>query len=247
MVIGGSISASDLVSDLHEIVSGPLYLSVRGTNPRLDSLYNLPNVKLRAPVKSIHPSIKDGGITVTFTDGSSISNLQHILFATGFRLNYPFLNPNPITPTNRLARFYQHIFNFEEPSLAVVGQCRGALSFRVYEYQAVAAARFFANHEAHALPSIDKQEAWEVERIKYKGDNDRFHEILPDFEAYFNWLQEFAGKPAPGSDAYELPRWNPEWEVYGLAVLELKDKYLKDIAEKTKRRFQEQKVIQAKL
>lgn len=111
----------------------------------------------------------------------------------------------------------------------------------------MAAARFFANHEAHALPSIDKQEAWEVERIKYKGDNDRFHEILPDFEAYFNWLQEFAGKPAPGSDAYELPRWNPEWEVYGLAVLELKDKYLKDIAEKTKRRFQEQKVIQAKL
>lgn len=240
VVVGGNISASDLISDLHDIVSGPLYLSMRGRNEKLDSVYNLPNVKIQAPVKAIRPV---NGITVEFTDGTSISGVEHVLFATGFRLHYPFLTPNPVTATNRLSRFYQHILNIDNPSLAVIGQCRAALSFRVYEYQAVAVARFFANHESKPLPSVAEQKDWEAKRLVYKADNDHFHEIAPDFDEYFNWLQEFAGKPAVGTDAYELPRYDSKWEELGLAILGLKDKYFRDIT----RRKQEQKQLQAKL
>lgn len=229
MVVGGNISASDLISDLHEIVSGPLYLSMRGRNEKLESVYNLPNVQVQAPVKSIWPV---NGITVTFEDGTSVSGVDHVLFATGFRLSYPFLTPNPVTASNRLSRFYQHILNIDNPSLAVIGQCRAALSFRVYEYQAVAVARYFANHENKALPTVAEQKEWEVKRLDYKGDSDRFHEIAPDFTEYFNWLQEFAGKPAVGTDAYELPRYDPNWETLGLAILGLKDQYFREITKK---------------
>lgn len=239
MVVGGNISASDLISDLHEIVKGPLYLSMRGRNEKLESVYNLPNVQIQAPVKSISPI---NGITITFEDGTSVSGVDHVLFATGFRLHYPFLTPNPVTTSNRLSRFYRHILNIDNPSLAVIGQCRAALSFRVYEYQAVAVARYFANHENKPLPSIAEQKEWEAERLKYKGDSDRFHEIAPDFDEYFNWLQEFAGKPAIGTDAYELPRYDPSWESLGLAILGLKDKYFRDL---TKRKQEQQ--LQAKL
>jgi len=220
VVVGGNISASDLISDLHQIVRGPLYLSMRGRNEKLESVYNLPNVQIQAPVKSIRPI---NGVTVTFDDGMSISNVDHVLFATGFRLSYPFLTPNPVTPSNRLSGFYQHILNIDNPSLAVIGQCRAALSFRVYEYQAVAVARYFANHENKPLPSVAEQKEWEVKRLDYKGDSDRFHEIAPDFPEYFNWLQEFAGKPAVGTTAYELPRYDPKWEAFGFAILGLKD------------------------
>lgn len=244
LVVGGNISASDLISDLHDIVSGPLYLSLRGKNEKLESIYNLPNVLLQASVKSIHPT--NGVITVTFNDGTTISGFDHVLFATGFRINYPFFTPNPVTPSNRLSRFYQHILNIDNPSLAVVGQCRAALSFRVYEYQAVAVARYFANHESKPLPSVTEQKDWETKRLEYKGDSDRFHEIAPDFESYFNWLQEFAGKPAVGSTAYELPRWDPIWESQGLAILGLKDKYFREITER-KKKEQQQGQLQAKL
>jgi len=229
LVVGANISAADLISDLHPIVKGPLYLSIRGRNEKLESVYHLPNVEEKPAVESISPS---DGITVKFSDGSSIQGLDHILFATGFRLSYPFLIPNPVTAKNRLSRFYQHIFNIDNPSLAVVGQVRAALSFRAYEYQAVAIARYFAGHENGRLPSAEEQKEWEAKRLEYKGDTDRFHEVAPDFAEYFNWLQEFAGKPAIGTSAYELPRWDPKWEEQGLGILLLKDKYFQELAKR---------------
>ncbi len=237
--MGANISASDLISDLHDIVQGPLYLSMRGQNEKLVSLYNLPNVEIRKPIESI---LSHGNsITVRFNDGSAIDGLDHVLFATGFRISYPFLKPNPVTSTNRLARFYRHVFNIDQPSLAVVGQVRAAISFRVYEYQAVAVARYFAHHENGTLPSAEEQRDWENKRIETKGDSDRFHEVAPDFEEYFDWLQSFAGKPAQGTDAYELPKWDPTWEAQGLGVLALKDKYFRGISQG------KQDLLQAKL
>ena len=105
--------------DLLPIVKGPLYLSQRGHNEALDSAFGLNNVAIRPPIKSISPL--NGGI-VEFEDGSTVENFDKIIFATGYRLSYPFLNPEPVTAQNRLAGFYQHIFNIEDPTLAVVGQ-----------------------------------------------------------------------------------------------------------------------------
>jgi hypothetical protein len=241
LIIGGSISASDLIFDLHAIVRGHLYLSVRGRNQKLESVYNLPNVKQVAAVKAFDHA--DGTINVVFQDESTIAGFDHILFATGFRLHYPFLKPDPVEPTNRLSGFYQHIFQIGDPSLAIVGQVRAALTFRVNEYQAVAVARYFANHESGRLPRIEDQKLWETQRLEYKGDNYRFHEIAPDYESYFNWLQEFAGRPAVDTNAYELPRWDPEWEVKGFEILDLKDAYFQEITKRHKERQQ----LQARL
>lgn len=102
---------------------------------------------------------------------------------------------------------------------------KAALSFRVYEYQAVAAARFFAGRAK--LPSIVEQQDWETKRLAYKGPTNNFHEIKPDFAEYFNWLVEFAGHPAEGTKAYELPAWDDNWGPLGLAILSLKDAYWK--------------------
>jgi hypothetical protein len=102
---------------------------------------------------------------------------------------------------------------------------KAALSFRVYEYQAVAAARFLAGRAK--LPSIAEQKDWETKRLAYKGPTNNFHEIKPDFAEYFNWLRDFSGRPAAGTTAYELPAWEDKWGELGFAVLALKDKYWK--------------------
>lgn len=222
VVVGGNVSASDLVIDLHNIVKGQLQLSQRGSNPALENVWKLPNVKIRPQIAKL--STENNG-TVHFSDGTKISNVDKIFFATGYRLSYPFIKPDPVEPTNRLAGFYQHILQISDPSLAVVGQVRAALSFRVYEYQAVAVARYFAGRAS--LPSVNGQKEWEKKRLEYKGETTSFHEIAPDFKDYFNELRYIAGRPARESDAYELPLFEDSWPQEGFAVLALKDKLVK--------------------
>jgi hypothetical protein len=102
---------------------------------------------------------------------------------------------------------------------------KAALSFRVYEYQAVAVARFLAG--LAKLPSDTEQREWETKRLAYKGPTNNFHEIKPDFAEYFNWLRDFAGSPAKGTKGYKLPAWEEKWGELGFAVLALKDAYWK--------------------
>ncbi|KAB8236264.1 uncharacterized protein BDW43DRAFT_323986 [Aspergillus alliaceus] len=227
VVVGGSVSAADLVADLHAIVKGPLYLSQRGKNEAMQAAWDLPNVEGKPTIQRIETT--GSGVNVIFADGSVVENVDKVIFATGFHLAYPFLRPNPTTPNNRVAGFYQHVFKIGDPSLALVGQVRAAISFRVYEYQAVAVARYFAGRNAKPLPSAQVQDLWEIERLKYKGPSSLFHEIKPDFKEYFDFLRDLAGPPAPETSAYELPPWEDEWAEQGFGVLGLKDKYWKSL------------------
>ncbi|KGO47835.1 Flavin monooxygenase FMO [Penicillium expansum] len=227
VVVGGSVSAADLVADLHAIVKGPLELSQRGKNEALQSAWDLPNVNARPTIKEIQAT--EEGINVVFSDNSLLEGVDKIIFATGYKLSYPFLVPNPVTPNNRVAGFYQHIFKIGDPSLALVGQVRAAISFRAYEYQAVAVARYFAGRNAASLPTPQEQDLWEVQRLQYKGHTALFHEIKPDFKEYFDFLTELAGPPAPGTGGYSLPPWEDRWAEQGFEILQRKDKYWKSL------------------
>ncbi|KZM21246.1 uncharacterized protein EKO05_0011514 [Ascochyta rabiei] len=228
VVVGGSVSASDFVLDTYTSVRGPLIVAQRGenANPALDNIWKLPGV---AKKPTISRFTLDNGGTVEFSDGSWVSgpDVDVVYFATGYRLSYSFLEPNPVTPRNRLAGFYQHAFNVADPSLAVVGQIRAALSFRAYEYQAVAVARVLAGRGT--LPSTAEQRRWEEDRVKRLGPTHIFHTIAPDFEEYFNALRAIARLPAEGTEAYELPKWEDEWAKKGFRVLELKYEYARNI------------------
>ncbi|KAL2820562.1 hypothetical protein BDW59DRAFT_174477 [Aspergillus cavernicola] len=235
VVVGGNISSADLIADLHAVVRGSLFLSLRGSNEVLKNVFSLPGVEVKPTIAQVETTNglrtagEKGVVKVTFSDGSTVEDVDKIIFATGYKLSYPFLVPDPVTPSNRASGFYQHIFKIGDPSLALVGQVRGALSFRVYEYQAVAVARYFANHNAKALPTPQEQDSWEVERLKYKGGSALFHEIKPDFREYFEYLRELAGPAVEGTRGYELPRFEDSWPEKGFAILALKDRFWKGI------------------
>ncbi|KAK2025932.1 dimethylaniline monooxygenase [Colletotrichum zoysiae] len=240
VVVGGNVSASDTVSEIHNIVSGPLYVSQRSYNEILKDAWELPNVVRKPQIARVSVG-PDNLVRVSFADGTEADGVEKVHFGTGYRLSYPFLRPDPVTPSGRLAGFYQHVFNVADPSLAVVGQVKAAISFRVYEYQAVAVARYFANRGG-GLPSPREQDEWEVKRLQYKGPTSQFHEIKPDFKEYFDFLRQVAGEPAPGTEAYELPAWQDEWALLGFGVLSLKQKWWRELKEK-----EQNTPIQAKL
>ncbi|PWY66384.1 dimethylaniline monooxygenase [Aspergillus sclerotioniger CBS 115572] len=225
LIVGGNISAADLVTDLHALVQGPLYVSQRGTNPSLESAWSLPNVQRKPTIAHITPTPSSSTtttstkpITVHFTSHPPIT-IDKVIFATGYKPSYPFLTPSPVTAHNRVAGFYQHIFSITDPSLALVGQIRAALSFRVYEYQAVAVARFFANRGG-GLPGRLEQEEWELERLKTKGNGVAFHEIKPEFGEYFEVLRGIAGGDGVGG---WLPGFEERWVEEAFEVLRGKE------------------------
>jgi hypothetical protein len=81
-------------------------------------------------------------------------------------------------------------------------------TFKVFEWQAVLAARFLAGRIT--LPPLSVQIKWEEDRIAYKGDGVPFTALYPDFEEYFEELRAMAGEPTDGKGR-PLPKFCKWW------------------------------------
>ncbi|KAM5358481.1 hypothetical protein ACJZ2D_015239 [Fusarium nematophilum] len=155
-----------------------------------------------------HPSIeKVTGRTVHLIDGTSIPDVDHIIFGTGYSWTLPFLPSLPVR-SNRVPGLYQHVVWQQDPTLVFVGAVGAGLTFKIFEWQAVYAARILAGRGT--LPSLEAMQEWEDERIRTHGDGPKFSVVFPDFEDYFETVRELAGDGAPGAGR-KLPRFRREW------------------------------------
>ncbi|KAJ0358053.1 hypothetical protein COL154_009504 [Colletotrichum chrysophilum] len=102
----------------------------------------------------------------------------------------------------------KHSKHFRSPE-EFRGKVTGGFTFRVFEWQAVAAARVFAGRGQ--LLSTTEMERWEQNRLAKRGDGVPFFTLSPDFEEYFETLRAIAGEPAPGSTGRILPKFDSKW------------------------------------
>ncbi|KAL3417859.1 dimethylaniline monooxygenase (n-oxide forming) [Phlyctema vagabunda] len=208
VVVGASISGTDISFALAPVVQHPLHAVVRGKyHPYFfDWAFQHPNIERRPPIS--HISVENR--TVTFEDGSSIQDVDHIIFGTGYTWTLPFLPPLAKTiRNNRLPNLWQHVFWNEDPSLTFVGAVAAGFTFKVFEWQAVLAARYLAGR----IPVPDKEgmQEWEERRIAYKGDGVPFTALYPDFEEYFEEVRALAGEPTSNGKGRKLPAWEKHW------------------------------------
>jgi thioredoxin reductase len=223
VVIGGSFSAGDVVGDIYTLVQGPLYVSQSSHSPFINEIWHLPQVELKPPISRITGQ-GPSKVRVSFSDGSEIEDVDRVIFATGYRLSFPFFSPKPLLIADRLPGVYQHVFKIGDPSLAVIGLVRAPLLFRMMEYQSVAAARYYAGRGGE-LPSRTDQEDWEAEQVKAKGDVYTYHDVTKEMKEHMEFLRDLAGPPASGTDTYELPPIAEEWLEKCFSVFQLKDQY----------------------
>ncbi|RAK94798.1 uncharacterized protein BO80DRAFT_370314, partial [Aspergillus ibericus CBS 121593] len=163
-----------------------------------------PDIDNRSQIASL--DAKTG--QVHFTDGTSVEQGDHILFATGYDFSFPFL-PNLKSVHKRIPGLDQHLLKIDDPTLAFIGMVTGGFGIRIFEWQAVATARIFAGHAA--VPPQAEMEKWERDRIAQSGDQAAFWTLIPDFEKHFEALRALAGEPAPGTTGRVLPPYKPEW------------------------------------
>ncbi|KAG9258454.1 dimethylaniline monooxygenase [Emericellopsis atlantica] len=187
VIVGVSVSAADIAFDLTTVAKSPVHAVVIGHTANAyfgDVAFDHPRIQRH------HSITRVDGKTVYFSDDTSITDVDHIIFGTGYTWTLPFLPQVPIRK-NRVPDLYQHVVWRHDPTLLFVGAVNAGLTFKIFEWQAVYAARLLSGRGK--LPPVSEQAKWEEDRIKARGDGPKFAVIHPDFEAYFNQLRELAG------------------------------------------------------
>ncbi|OKL56726.1 hypothetical protein UA08_07862 [Talaromyces atroroseus] len=242
IVVGGSVSAFDTLHDICRVSKLPVISALRhpsgifGHTPFIH-----PDIDNRSEISEFDPETG----RITFSDGSIAEDVDAILFATGFEFSFPFL-PDVKPVNRRIPGLYQHVFKIDNPSLVFIGmtlppnqnndtnrctnKVTGCFGIRIFEWQAVAAARVLAGRAT--LPSRDDMEKWEKLRIEERGDSAAFWTLMPDYEVYFEAYRALAGEPASGTCGRILPKYDPKWEETFWDFVNTRKEWWKKDAEK---------------
>lgn len=220
VVVGGSVSSSELLHEILPVAQRPVFGSLRGAPIPAFGLipWTHPHVVVKEEIVRLDPETGD----VHFADGSVLGDVDHVVFGTGYTFSLPFLPERQARigrEYRRLPGVWQHTWDIEDPSLTFVGmvsvavpqysssitaqltqriQLGGGFTFRVYEYQAVAVARFLCGR-ASPLPPAEEQRDWERKRVAELGGGKNYYSIAPDYGAFFELLRQIAREPTPGT------------------------------------------------
>ncbi|CAI6337920.1 unnamed protein product [Periconia digitata] len=202
LVIGNSASGHDITTLLAHSGTAhlPIYQS-RRSRSRWDGEDPPPDISWKPTIRSYNATTG----AITFTDNTTLTDIDAVIYCTGYKPSYPFWNTGangaPLYDyvEDRLIGFYQHTFSTAFPhSIGIVGIPR-VLTFRSFEYQAIALARLFSQRTAKPLPPPSEMSAWESQRAALvKRERRPFHAILWDngeTREWFRYLFELSGLP----------------------------------------------------
>ena len=189
LIIGNSASGHDLSAELVSTVRLPVYQS-RRSKSRWEGDEPPFGIEWKPAVREYLP---DGRIV--FEDGTYLDNIDTVIYCTGYNASFPFWNATangrPLWDyqAGKLVNGYWHTFFQDFPTLGIVGMPR-VLTFRSFEYQAIALARQFSDRNSLSLPPIEVQRRWESERLENaRKKGTKFHDISWDDGETMVWLE----------------------------------------------------------
>lgn len=150
LIVGYQASGFDIAEKIAPVVSR---LWVSSTRMIADGL---PQVATQmAGVEGFYPQTR----MVRFTDGQYISEVDYIIFCTGYQYHQPFIKMNntsdePLFPSGpSIENLHEHIVYIEQPTLAFVGMVKDAVpTFLVVQAQAAFVSRFFSDYVRSLSP-----------------------------------------------------------------------------------------------
>lgn len=194
IVIGNSASGTDIAAQIARYSKHPLLLSSRSHNELFSGAGAGSEFQEDVPqiVEFLPPG--EGERAVRFQDGRIESNVDAVVFATGYFYNFPFLDlPNPIvTDGVRTRDVYQHLFHIEHPTLVFPVLNLKVVPFPLAENQAAVIARVWSGRLK--LPEKEDMREWESKRLEERGHGKAFHVLkFPEDAVMLNVLFEWAG------------------------------------------------------
>lgn len=120
--MGGSVSSHEVVHEILDVAQHPVYASIRG-EPLAALGWD--------PFLHPHIAIKKGIIRfdaetkrVIFSDETSLSDVDFVIFGTGYTFSLPYIPHVQERIKNayrRLPGVYQHTWDIEDPTLTFIG------------------------------------------------------------------------------------------------------------------------------
>jgi hypothetical protein len=217
IVVGNSASGLDISSQLSSICRPPILLSLKSESFLAGGFAENSNIE---SVPQICRFDSDSQ-TIRFSNGRTETNVDSIIFCTGYLYTMPFLKslePNPIGNGTRVGHTYLHLFYAPHPTLSFLVLPQKIIPFPLSQAQAAVLARVYSGRLG--LPSKTEMETWEEETIAESGDEGGFHTLkFPKDAEYLNFLCDWAGRAARRNDLEQngsgkLPKRWGEWEYW---------------------------------
>lgn len=206
IVVGNGPSGLDIAYQINKVSKGKTLLSVRHETP----LPKLEHVQCEeiAEIVEFLPEKK----SVLLKDGIEVTEIDAIVFCTGFMFSFPFLkglNTKLISNGKSVHGLYKHIFCIAHPTLALSVLNMKIVPFPFSEAQAAVFSAIWSNNLQ--LPSWDEMDRWSRELEQTEGDAKHIMTGIKDGE-YINELHDWA--MSARNRGKSPPRWNDEkfWE-----------------------------------
>jgi len=190
IIVGNSASGIDIAGQIAPFSKHPLLISSRSES-YLQTGATPSNQLDKPPIAKFIP---DENRTVEFEDGTRESNVDAILYCTGYFYSFPFISnlPDPLTTTGeRVENLYHHLFYRPNPTLALPVLNQKVIPFPFAEAQASVLSRVFSGRLP--LPSEKEMEEWEKKEVEEKGTGRAFHVLkFPKDADYINMMHDWA-------------------------------------------------------
>ncbi|KAF2469618.1 flavin-containing monooxygenase [Lindgomyces ingoldianus] len=188
IVVGNSASGIDLSSQIADLSQLPLLWSSKSTSMFKPS--SSPLKREVPPIAEFFPKTQE----VAFEDGTIASDIDAVIFATGYFYSLPFLEtvkPELIGDGSHIQHTYQHLFYAPRPTLAFLTLPQRIIPFPIAEAQSAVLARVFSDRLS--LPPYAKMQNWEESVVEEMGDGRNFHILaFPKDGNYVNELANWA-------------------------------------------------------
>ncbi|EME80384.1 uncharacterized protein MYCFIDRAFT_156146 [Pseudocercospora fijiensis CIRAD86] len=147
---------------------------------------------------------------VKFADGTTETDIDAIVYCTGYFYSYPFLDsldPPVITTGRRVENLYHHLFYRQRPTLSFLVLTQKVIPFAFAEVQSALVARVLSGRLT--LPSEEEMRAWEEDNVREAGEGTSFHVLqFPKDADYLNTLHDWAVSiDENGSIGKKPPYW----------------------------------------
>ncbi|XP_062201414.1 flavin-containing monooxygenase FMO GS-OX-like 2 [Phragmites australis] len=192
VVVGLGASGMDIAREISHVAK-EVHIASRYSEDRLGKIELYQNAWMHTEIDCV----QDDG-RVRFAEGSAVA-ADTILYCTGYRYHFPFLDLDGLTvDNNRVGPLYKHVFPTKyAPILSFVGLPFKTIIFQSFELEskwvaAVLSGRATLPSEEDMLAAAREDYRWMEEAGRPKRHT---HALWPEWVEYLNWLADQVGEP----------------------------------------------------
>ncbi len=203
IVVGNGPSGSDIARQINTVSKGKTLISVKAATPPVV----LQHTGCAEVAEIEEFLVAQRGVRLK--DGHVETDIDAIVFCTGFLFSYPFLpdlQRKLLTSGRGIHGLYKHLFCIDHPTLVFPALNMKAVPWPLAEGQAAVFAAVWSNHLR--LPGVEAMREWGRELYDSQGEPLHVFFIPAQDGAYINEMHDWAAQASHLGK--EPPRWDDE-------------------------------------